>query len=70
MILLSDAWLASFGLKYSFEFFTQRRGQRGKFEYRQKNTKIAAIFESILLKALLFAPENYPVCVNSLYKTI
>ena len=30
------AWLASFWLKYSFEFFTQRRGQPGKFEYRQK----------------------------------
>ena len=39
-------WVASFGLKYSFEFFTQRRGQPGKFEYRQKNTKIAAIYES------------------------
>ena len=43
------AWLASFGLKYSFEFFTQRRGQPGKFEYKQKNTKIAAIYESGLL---------------------
>ena len=40
------AWLASFGLRYSLEFFTQRRGQPGKFEYRQKNTKIAAIYES------------------------
>ena len=42
-------YLASFGLKHSFEFFTQRRGQSGKFEYRQKNTKIAAIYESSLL---------------------
>ena len=40
------AWLASFALKYSFEIFAQRRGQPGKFEYRQKNTKIAAIYES------------------------
>ena len=24
------AWLASFGLKYFFEFFTQRRNQPGK----------------------------------------
>ena len=43
------AWLASFGLKYTFEFFPQRRGQPDKFEYRQKNTKIAAIYESGLL---------------------
>ena len=51
-ILLSSlkfAWLASFGLKYSFEFFTQKQGQVGKLEYRQKNTKIAAIYESGLL---------------------
>ena len=47
-ILLSvfkSAWLASCGLKYSFEFFIQRRDQTGKFEYTQKNTKIAAIYE-------------------------
>ena len=43
------AWLASFGLKYPFKFFTQRQDQPGKFEYRQKNTKIAAIYESSLL---------------------
>ena len=47
------AWLASFGLKYAIEFFTQRRGQPGKFEYRQKNTKIAAIYESCLLSPFL-----------------
>ena len=40
-------WLALFGLRYSFEFFTQRPGQPSKFEYRQKkNTKIAAIYKS------------------------
>ena len=44
--VLKFVWLASFGLKYSFEFFTQRRGQPGKYEYRQKNTKIAAIYKS------------------------
>ena len=44
-ILLSVFKFArSFGLKYYFEFFTQRRGQQGKFEYTQKNTKIAAIY--------------------------
>ena len=39
------------------EFFTQRRGQPGKFEYRQKNTKIAAIYESGLystVQSILF----------------
>ena len=46
MSVFKFAWLASFGLKYSFEFFTQRRGLPGKFEYRQKNAKIAAIYES------------------------
>ena len=50
------ACLASFGLKYSFEFFTQRRVQPGKFEYRQKNTNIAAIYESgLYLVALLLS---------------
>ena len=39
-------WQASFGLKHSFEFFSHRRGQTGKFEYRQKNSKRAAIYES------------------------
>ena len=39
-------WLASFGLRYSFEFYTQRRGQPDKFENRQKNAKIAAIYEN------------------------
>ena len=43
------AWLTSFGLKDSFEFFTQRRSSSGKFEYRQKNTKTAAINESGLI---------------------
>ena len=43
------AILASFGLKYSFEFFTQRPG---KFEHKQKNTKIAAIYESGLYTVL------------------
>ena len=33
---------------HSFEVFTQRRGKPGKFEYRQKNIKIAAIYESSL----------------------
>ena len=46
MSVFKFAWLASFALKYSFEIFAQRRGQIGKFEYRQKNTKIAAIYES------------------------
>ena len=46
MYVFKFAWLASFGLKYSFEFFTQRRGQSVKFEHRQENTKIAAIYES------------------------
>ena len=44
-----SGYIASFGLKYYFEFFTQRWGQPGKFEYRQKNIKIAAIYESGLL---------------------
>ena len=47
------AGLASFGLQYSFEFFTQRRGQPGIFEYKQKNTKIATIYESGLFHSAL-----------------
>ena len=37
--LFKVAWVASFGLKYSFEFFTQKRGQSGKFEYGQRILK-------------------------------
>ena len=53
ILLFKFAWLASFGLKYSFEFFSQRRGQPGKFEYRQKNTKIAAIYENGLFSCFI-----------------
>ena len=44
------AWLTSFGLKYSFEFFTQRRRQPCKFEYRENNIKIAAIMKVVYLR--------------------
>ena len=40
------ACLASFGLEFLLNFFTQKQGQPGKFEYREKNTKIAVIYES------------------------
>ena len=48
------AWLALFRVKYSFKVFTQRQGQPGKFECRQKNRKIAAIYESGLYHNMLF----------------
>ena len=51
LFVFKFAWSAAmFWLKYSFEFFTERQGKPGKFEYRQKNTKIATIYESGLWK--------------------
>ena len=39
------ALMASFKVKYSFEFYVWKRGHKGKFAWKQKNPKMAAIFE-------------------------
>ena len=47
-ILLFDckfALSASFKVKYSFEFYVWKRGRKGQFARKQKNTKMAAILE-------------------------
>ena len=47
-ILLFDcklALLASFKVKYSFEFYVWKWGQMGQFAVKQKNTNMAAILE-------------------------
>ena len=39
------ALMASFKVKYSFEFYVLKRGHKGRFAWRQKNTKMVAILE-------------------------
>ena len=39
------ALMASFKVKYSIEFYVWKRGHKGQFAWKQKNTKMAAILE-------------------------
>ena len=37
--------MASFKVKYSFEFYVWKWGHKGQFAWEQKNTNMAAIVE-------------------------